>query len=155
MSAAIAPHREAVPISVRTTKRALIPREKATFARMVASVRREWWTSQGRRERSSDMRAMSAVSIAASLPAAPIAIPKEAHAIADHRNLFVAIGQPLDQRNLVFGQEPRVDFVDTGPLGDRVGGGLVVARQHYERRDALGTQCFQSGWIFLSQAVGK
>ena len=52
------------------------------FWRMIASVRREWPISQGSRERSSVMSAMSAVSIAASLPAAPMAMPKLARAMA-------------------------------------------------------------------------
>ena len=52
------------------------------FSRMMASVRREWSISQGSFARSSVMSAMSAVSIAASLPAAPIAMPRLARAMA-------------------------------------------------------------------------
>ena len=52
------------------------------FWRITATVRREWAISHGTFDRSSDIRATSAVSMAASLPAAPIAIPSVASAMA-------------------------------------------------------------------------
>lgn len=82
MSAAIADQSDVKPKNVKTTKMTLIESERAMFIRMMLSVLREWATSQGMRVRSSDMRAMSAVSRAVSLPAAPIPIPRDDRAIA-------------------------------------------------------------------------
>ena len=78
MSAAMAAQRDAWPANVSITKRAFTPSENVMFCRMMDKVRREWQMSQGSFAKSSDIRAMSAVSIAASLPAAPIAIPSDA-----------------------------------------------------------------------------
>jgi hypothetical protein len=82
MSAAIAAQREVWPMSVKATNNAFTARESVMFCRMVRRVRRECSISHGTFDRSSDMRATSAVSIAASLPTAPIAIPNVARAIA-------------------------------------------------------------------------
>ena len=75
MSAAIAIQRVAIPSAARVMKAALTASEKKMFWRMIRSTRREWPISHGSLSRSSDINAMSAVSIAASVPAAPIAIP--------------------------------------------------------------------------------
>ena len=82
MSAAIAIHSDAIPNRVRPMKASFSPKAKVIFCLIVAKVRRECCISQGSLERSSDMSAMSAVSIAASVPIAPMAIPKVATAIA-------------------------------------------------------------------------
>lgn len=82
MSAAMAAQREAKPRKVAHTKKALTESEKAMFWRMTRRVRRAWRISQGTFERSSAISAMSAVSIAASLPAAPMAMPRVARAMA-------------------------------------------------------------------------
>ena len=67
MSAAIAIQSVAIPSPARTMKAALTAREKKMFWRMTPRTRREYRTSHGSFERSSDISAMSAVSIAASV----------------------------------------------------------------------------------------
>ena len=82
MSAAIAPHIDEYPANVRITNTAFTLRAKAMFYRITASARRECRISHGSFARSSDMRTTSAVSIAASVPTAPIAMPIVARPIA-------------------------------------------------------------------------
>ncbi len=65
MSAAIAAQRDAAPANVRITKTSLTASESVMFWRMIASVRCECTMSHGSFERSSDINATLAVSIAA------------------------------------------------------------------------------------------
>ena len=78
MSTAMTAHSEAIPKSVRITNKALIDSENQMFWRMTESVFRECSINQGSFIKSSDICAMTAVAIAASLPAAPKAKPNEA-----------------------------------------------------------------------------
>ena len=82
MSAAMAAHNDAKPQSVSATKTTFTPIDRVMFCLMIPIARREWFTSHGNRDRSSAISAMSAVSMAASLPAAPMATPSVARAIA-------------------------------------------------------------------------
>ncbi len=62
VSAAIAPHSEEMPANVKITNADLMNSEKAIFWRITNITRREWRISHGNRDKSSDMRAISAVS---------------------------------------------------------------------------------------------
>ena len=138
VSAAIANHKDAIPTADNPTNSILSPSAKAMFCLIVRSVRRARRTSQETLLRSSDMRAMSAVSIAASEPIVPMAIPTLAAAIAgesltpiaDHRDRAVLATQPLDLVHFVFGQALRDVIVDTDQFGYGLRRFLVVARQH-------------------------
>ena len=70
------------PRVLKATKTALTPSATTRFCRMTASVRRECRTSHGSRDEPSAMSATSAVSMAASLLTAPIAMPRLARAAA-------------------------------------------------------------------------
>ena len=90
------------------------------------------------------MRAMSAVSRAASVPAAPMAMPSVAaasagrvvDAVADHADGAVALAQLADGGDLVGGQEAGADVVDAGRGADRRRRLGVVAGEHDEAFDA-------------------
>ena len=69
-------------VTAAVTSAAFVSSEKPTFWRMMARVRRLRRIRYGRRVRSSAISATSAVSIAVSLPAAPITIPTSAAARA-------------------------------------------------------------------------
>ena len=57
-------------VVARATKRPLTDSENTMFCRIICRVRRECFVNQGSFDRPSDIGAMSAVSIAAPLPAA-------------------------------------------------------------------------------------
>ncbi len=82
ISAAMAAQSDANPANVRTTNSSFTPNENQMFWRIMASVLLEWRINQASFERSSDIKAMSAVSMAASVPTAPIAMPKDERASA-------------------------------------------------------------------------
>jgi len=71
MSAAMAIQSVAAPATASAMKSAFTPSAKTMFCIITRNVRREWAISQGSLARSSDISAMSDVSIAASVPAAP------------------------------------------------------------------------------------
>ena len=70
------------PKAASGIRMAISPRERPTFCSMIDLARRAWVRVCGRWRRSSPMRATSAVSMATSLPIAPIAIPTSAVARA-------------------------------------------------------------------------
>ena len=70
------------PSAASGIRMAIRPRERPTFCSMIDRARRAWVRVCGRWRRSSPMRATSAVSMATSLPMAPIAIPTSAVARA-------------------------------------------------------------------------
>ena len=70
MSAAMAIQREAKFNKANPMNTSFSPKAKVMFCRIIFNVRCAWRMSHGIRVRSSDIRAMSAVSMAASVPAA-------------------------------------------------------------------------------------
>ena len=114
---------------------------------MIRPARRAWVSVSGRWRRSSPISATSAVSMATSVPIAPMAMPTSAVASAGASLMpspTMATTWPWRCRRatsvgLVVGQQLGVDVVDAGLRGERVRGALVVAGEH--RRRAMPAAC--------------
>ena len=105
-------------------------------------------------------RHVGGLSSAASLPAAPIAMPdvgqckrgRVVDAVADHRHRPVRSPQLLNRRDLVLRQQLRADLVDAELGSHRLGGPGAVAGQHDDPRDALTTGADRRRLLPLSRA---
>ena len=144
MSATTAIQSVATPPSARTTQASLMAMARATLTRIVASVARPRRMANGTARRSSAISATSAVSMAASVPAAPIAMPTSAAASAGASLMPsptiatapYSLAQLLDERDLVGGHQRRPHRIDLAGLAGRARRAGVIAGEERDVRDA-------------------
>ena len=162
MSAATASASVTNPNGASTTKTALTASEATTLTRMIERALLAVTIASGRRSRRSLISATSALWSAASLPAAPMAMPTCAAARAGASltpSPTIATG-PLAAElfhggELVLRQQTGAERVEPRVVRDRAGDGLGVAGEHHDLCDAGVVQPGGQGRRLGPELVGQ